>query len=285
MEIETGPGMYSTPDEDSYSVDFAIDAINHTYPGCTRTYLGMAGHMLAFYGKKTNPRAGLLHDQAVIASKAIINIPTWMGYFTRWRVQCVSISEASEILAGCKRLEKENWRQARWELQNRFSSVQLDSTLSATTRPFQSQAAPPPSREDDGPRAYPIQSGLAGGSPTPGLSAGSPVRRTSLGHRHSSDDDGVSTDTSISDKALHRRCGSQGVKVTGVVVTLMKLTPLEGGKRKRMDFLARSKSLNLGTRRVILMMWIMPLGSGPIVSLITVTIMRIPTSCPWWCPP
>ena len=83
VEIETGPGMYSTPDEDSYSVDFAIDAINHTYPGCTRMYLGMAGHMLAFYGKKTNPRAGLLHDQAVIASKAIINIPTWMGYLEK----------------------------------------------------------------------------------------------------------------------------------------------------------------------------------------------------------
>ena len=110
VEIETSVGVYSTPDEDSYSVDFAIDAINHAYPGCTGMYLGMVDHMLAFYGKKTNPRAGLLHDQAVIASKAIINIPTWMGYFARWRVGCVSISKASEILVGCKRLEKENWR-------------------------------------------------------------------------------------------------------------------------------------------------------------------------------
>ena len=95
VEIETSVGVYSIPHEDSYSVDFAIDAINHTYPGCTGMYLGVAGHMLAFYGKKTNPRAGLLHDQAIIASKAIINIPTWMGYFTRWRVRCVSISKAS----------------------------------------------------------------------------------------------------------------------------------------------------------------------------------------------
>ena len=63
------------------SVDFAID-----YPGCTGMYLDMAGHMLAFYTKKTNPRAGLLHDQGIIVSKAIANIPTWMGYFTRWRV-------------------------------------------------------------------------------------------------------------------------------------------------------------------------------------------------------
>ena len=88
-----------------------------------------------------NPRAGLLLCQAVTASKAIANIPTWMGYFARWRVQCVSISEASEILVGCKRIEKENLRQARWELQNRFSSMQLDSTFSATAQPFQPQAA------------------------------------------------------------------------------------------------------------------------------------------------
>ena len=110
VEIKTSEGVYTTPDEDSYSVDFSINAINSTYPGCTGMYLGVAGHMLAFYGKKTNPRAGLLNGQGVTASKAIMNIPTWMGYFARWRVQCVSISKASEILAGCKRLEKENLR-------------------------------------------------------------------------------------------------------------------------------------------------------------------------------
>ena len=66
--------------------------------------------MLAFYGKKTNPRAGLLLDQAIITSKAIANIPTWMGYFATWRVKCISTSEVSEILAGCKRIEKESLR-------------------------------------------------------------------------------------------------------------------------------------------------------------------------------
>ena len=74
--------------------------------------------------------------------------------------------------------------------------------------------------------------------------------------------------------------GAEEVEVTRVVVTLMRPAPLEEGERKRMNFLVRSKSLNLAARRVILMMWPMPLGSGPIVSLITVTIMRIPTSCP-----
>ena len=132
VEIETSVGVHSAPEEDSYSVDFTIDTINRAYPGCTGMYLGVAGHMLAFYGKKTNPRGGLLIGQAVAASKAVTNIPTWMGYFARWRVRCVSISEASEILAGCKRIEKENLRRACWELQNRFSSMQLDSTLSAT---------------------------------------------------------------------------------------------------------------------------------------------------------
>ena len=86
VEIETSPGMYSTPEDNTYSIDFAIDAINHAYPSCTGMYLDVAGHMLAFYKKKTNPREGLLHDQGVVASKAIADIPTWIGYFTRWRV-------------------------------------------------------------------------------------------------------------------------------------------------------------------------------------------------------
>ena len=43
VEVETRVGVYTTPEEDSYSVDF-------------------------------------------VASKAIIDIPTWMGYFARWRV-------------------------------------------------------------------------------------------------------------------------------------------------------------------------------------------------------
>ena len=110
VEIETSAGVHTTLEEDSYSVNFAIDCINCTYPGCTGMYLGVAGHMLAFYGKKTNPRAGLLLDQAIAASKAIADIPTWMGHYATWRVKCISISEVSEILAGCKRIEKESLR-------------------------------------------------------------------------------------------------------------------------------------------------------------------------------
>ena len=47
--------------------------------------------------------------------------------------ECVSISKASEIVAGCKRLEKEYWRWAHWELQKQFSAMQVDSALSTTT--------------------------------------------------------------------------------------------------------------------------------------------------------
>ena len=177
VEIETSAGVHTSPEEDSYSVNFAIDSINHAYPGCTGMYLGVVGHMLAFYGKKTNSRAGLLIGQAVAASKAIANIPTWMGYFARWRVKCVSISEASEILVGCKRIEKENLRRAHWELQQQFSALQLDTTLSATAQPFQPRVAPQSSREDDVPRSHPARHGLAGSSPTPGLAPDSPMRR------------------------------------------------------------------------------------------------------------
>ena len=234
VEIETSPGVYSTPEDNSYGVDFAIDAINHAYPGCTGMYLDVAGHMLAFYGKKTNPRAGLLHDQGVIASKAIADIPTWMGYFAKWRVRCISVSEASEILAGCKRLEKENWRRARWDLQNRLSSMRLNSTLSATARPFQPQATLPSALVDDTPRDYPAQNGLTRGSPTMGLTAGSPVRRVPINHHYTSDEEGVSTDTTISGKSLRKRHGGRGNRCNRSGSDSDE-TLTSGGRRKKKD--------------------------------------------------
>ena len=197
VEIKTSAGVHTAPEEDSYSVNFAIYSINRAYPRCTGMYLGVVGHMLAFYGKKTNPRAGLLIGQAVTTSKAIANIPTWMGYFARWRVKCVSISKASEILVGCKRIEKENLRRACWELQQWFSAMQVDSTLSTTAQPFQPQVTLQSSREDNAPRSHPVQHGLAGSSPTLGFAADSPMRRAFPSHHQSSDDDRVSTDTSI----------------------------------------------------------------------------------------
>ena len=59
---------------------------------------------------------------------------------------------------------------------------------------------------------------------------------------------------------------AEEIKVTRVVVTPMRLSTPEGGERKGMGSLVRSRSPNLEARRVILTMWLTPLGSGPIAS-------------------
>ena len=46
----------------------------------------------------------------------------------------------------------------------------------------------------------------------------------------------------------------EGVRKAGVAVTLMIHAPQEGGERRRMDFLVKSRFLNLVVRRDILMM-------------------------------
>ena len=50
LEVEVGPGLFVPPEDDSYSVNFAMEVINRAYPGCTGMYLDRAGHMLALYG-------------------------------------------------------------------------------------------------------------------------------------------------------------------------------------------------------------------------------------------
>ena len=113
LEVEVGPGYFVPPEDDSCSTDFALKVLNRTYPGCTGVYLDRAGHMLAFYGRKGSSKAGLIQDVAIEAGRAVTEIPTWMGLTARWKVRCVSLAEANDILAGCKRLEKENQRQER----------------------------------------------------------------------------------------------------------------------------------------------------------------------------
>ena len=106
-------------------------------------------------------------------------------------------------------LEKENWRRAHWDLQHRLSSMQLNSPLSATARPFQPQAAPSSALVDDIPQDYPARNGLARGSPTRGSTTGLPVRRATPNHHYTSDEEGVSTDTTTSEKSFHKRQGSR----------------------------------------------------------------------------
>ena len=69
-----------------------------------------------------------------------------MGYTARWRVSCISLAEANEILAGCKRLEKENRRQEHLHFQERLASMHQFTNLSANAIPFQPQAALPTPR-------------------------------------------------------------------------------------------------------------------------------------------
>ena len=146
IEVEVGPGLFVPPEDDSYSVDFAMGVINRAYPGCTGMYLDRAGYMLAFYGRKGSMRASSIQEVMIEASQAMSELPTWMGYTARWKVKCISLVEANEILAGCKRLEKENRRREHLHFQEWLASMHQFTNLSVNAIPFQSQAALPTPR-------------------------------------------------------------------------------------------------------------------------------------------
>ena len=139
LEVEVGPGYFVPLEDDSCSTDFALEVLNHACPGCTGVYLDRAGHMLAFYGQKGGSKAGLIQDVAIEACCAVTEISTWMDLTARWKVRCVSLAEANDILAGCKRLEKENRRREHLHFQERFASLHQPSRLSATAASFQPQ--------------------------------------------------------------------------------------------------------------------------------------------------
>ena len=143
LEVEVGPGYFLPPEDDSYSMDFALEVLNRTYPGCTGVYLDRGGLMLAFYGRKGSSKAGLIQDVAIKAGRAVREIPTWMGLTTKWRVRCVSLAKAKDILAGCKRLQRENRRRERQYFQERFAPMHQPSGLSVNAVPFQPRATVP----------------------------------------------------------------------------------------------------------------------------------------------
>ena len=137
LKVEVGPGYFLPPEDDSFSTDFALEALNHAYPGCTGVYLDRGGHMLAFYGRKGSPKAGLIQEVAIEAGHAVAEIPTWIGLTAKWRVKCVSLAEAKDILAGCKRLKQETRRRERLQYQQRLASLHQPSGLSVAATPFQ----------------------------------------------------------------------------------------------------------------------------------------------------
>ena len=75
-----------------------------------------------------------------------------MGCTAKWKVRCVSLAEANDILVGCKRLEKENRRQERLHFQEQLASMHQFSNLSAMAVPFQPQATLPTPRLADAAR-------------------------------------------------------------------------------------------------------------------------------------
>ena len=143
LEVEVGPGYFLPPEDDSCSMDFTLKVLNHAYPGCTGVYLDRGGHMLAFYDWKGSPKAGLIQEVAIEAGHAVTEIPSWMGLTAKWWVKCVSLAEAKDILAGCKRLEQENRRREHQYFQERLASLHQPSELSVTAAPFQPWAAVP----------------------------------------------------------------------------------------------------------------------------------------------
>ena len=166
--------------------------------------------MLAFYGRKGSSKAGLIQEVAIEVGHAVTEIPTWMGLTARWKVKCVRLVEANDILAGCKRLEQEN---RRWEclyFQERLTFLHQPSGLSATAAPFQPWAAPPP------PRLAETASDLhkqEGSSPKAGFS---PSRRstTSLcgkvplpirGPYPQTSDDDATSDVGLVDPSSHKK--------------------------------------------------------------------------------
>ena len=210
LEVEVGPGYFLPPEDDSYSTDFTLEVLNRAYPGCTGVYLDRGGHMLAFYGRKGSSKAGLIQDVAIEAGHAVREIPTWMGLTAKWRVKCVSLAEAKDILAGCKRLERENRRREHQCFQERFAPLHQPSGLSVTVAPFQPQAAVPmprpaemPSDKPEAERRWP----KAGLSPSRRLTTSSvgkipsPIR----GPFPQTSDDDATLDVGLVDPSSHRK--------------------------------------------------------------------------------
>ena len=86
--------------------------------------------------------------------------------------------------------------------------MQLHSPLSATARPIQPRTTPSSALVDDTPRDYPAWDGLVRSSPAQGSTRGLPVRKATPNHHYTSDEEGVSTDTTTSEKSFCKRWGS-----------------------------------------------------------------------------
>ena len=241
-----GPRYFVPPEDDSCSTDFTLEVLNHAYPGSTGVYLDRAGHMLAFYGRKGSSKAGLIQDVAIEAGRAVTEIPTWMGFTARWKVRCVSLAEATDILARCKWLERENPRREHLHFQERLDSLHQPSRLSATAAPFQPQATPPTPRLAEA-AGYPHEwegSGLKAGfslSCRPIISSVGKVSSPARGSYLPTSDEDATSDVGLVDPSSHRkgkrsrgnRGSRSGDSSDGSHST--RSTTSSGGRRKKKD--------------------------------------------------
>ena len=123
IKVEVSPGVYAYPEDDTYSPEFVMDTLNLAYPGCIGVYLANACHLVAFYGKKMKPGAGLSLKQGMEACCLVTEIPTWMGSLAKYTVHAISTTEAQELIQGLKHLEKKDFCKVHLELSNRLSSL------------------------------------------------------------------------------------------------------------------------------------------------------------------
>ena len=246
LEVEVGPGYFLPSEDDSYSTDFALEALNCAYPGCTGVYLDRGGHMLAFYGRKGSSKAGLIQDVAIEAGHAVREIPTWMGLTAKWRLKCVILTEAKDILAGCKKLKWENRRRERQYFQERFAPMHQPSGLSVSVAPFQPQATVPmprlaempsdqPEAERRGPKDGPSPSHHSTTSSVGKIP--SPIR----GPYPQTSDDDITSDVGLVDPSSHRKGkrghGSRGGRSgeSSDSSHSIKSSASRGGRRKKKD--------------------------------------------------
>ena len=208
-----------------------------------------------------------------------------MGYLATWRVQCISVTEASEIVTACKRLQRENWRRARWELQNRFSALRLNSTLSAAARPFQPQTASGSTLVADLPQGPAFPNGPIREGPAATGAVGTPVERGPPIPHYTLDDEGASTDASAPEMSFCRRRSGRGNRSRHSGSDSDNSHASRGRHRKKDGFLSKIQIPKLGGKKgyphdisSTFRQWVHCIAYYR-------DFMRTHISCPLWCLP
>ena len=169
-----------------------------------------------------------------------------MGLTAKWRVKCVSLAEAKDILAGCKRLEQENRRRERQYFQERFAPLHQPSGLSVNVAPFQPQATVLMSRLAEMPSDQP---GAKRRGPKDGLSPSRRLTTSSVskipspirGPYPQTSDDDVTSDVGLVDPSSHRKgkrsCGSRSGRSgeSSDSPHSVRSSISRGGRRKKKD--------------------------------------------------